>query len=1212
MPSRNSNNRNSNSSRRGSPSNNTRIESNNTERLEALSLDVENLQKSVDRVFRYMKEQTARSNRSAIDSSRNTVERIASNLEDRMSRAFKSIERDFESSMSNMEKRQNEVFSAGRSRDRSDFFSGGSGGSGSGPSGPDNPDKPGNGNNDKIVRSMESLDRSVAELNKSIQNMSRSFSERTMSSANVSTADQQSNVYSDRYRTSTEAYRDVIESINDSIDKDKNDNRQMQEKIIDYFTGKNKIEQYQKELIDDIKQTVNEIYKNTEGDVQKFNQALGEDTDYQNLVNLYKQNVESSNGLVRRQELVASLVSGTLNMFKTVFNAFLSRFTDGLNNIYSTYEQTYTGVAVAMDWNQKEYQSWQKTMNSELSKMNLDNNVRMTKVMEELSNVTQMGLSGDEALSKAMSDSINKTIAPFIDVTSDAYTDLQLSLGPEFTREISGMGESLRQQTGTQRLFSKTVNSILDSMAPIIANAEEESVLRNYGSAVAGLENSGYSTAEAIDLINSATTAFNNPYEALTSGDIQTVIAASNMTDEDWKSGDISKYIANLGSAAESLLAGVDSAVGRSAVTSTAGIDTSWMHNYGEINSNYIEGVNSYDPSQSDRAYQDLIDGLSTEDQYTTATEQLNAKMENMADDIAYFRQDHPVIFDAITSLSSTASAILSFLVGDKLFSGLSGMLGNIGNKIGGSGAASKVAGSSALGKVGSFLSGAGGKILGAGGAIWAVADAVSGINESINWLGEERGATTGGKVSSAIGSALGGTGSGLTGALSGAGKGAMIGSFLGPIGTAVGAGIGGIFGAIGGERISKTVDSVVQGFESAASAVSDYASTTVDATKEIYKEKGVLGVVSEGAKGIANSFTELLFGKNVFESDYTDAHNKSKGSDDKASYSIGIANVPETGSYTLHKGERVLKTSDNETLTSILNSLYNTTQDVSDRSLDIKSAISNLSMSGSSYKSTDISRELYSDISTVSDAIAGTTGSNIDKISDIIDNMISSMFPILSVKDIITKIIGPKSHTDSQTEDITNSLNRYVDSTEATIESLSSVYKDRLDRSATDTRLIASSAIDSISGISDNYAFDLRSLQSVEDGTTNTVNVHVTEDTRQHGTSTIEKVTATPAYQYEDTGIGSETMYRMLDNSIDRKTEKSDNSDLISAINTGFNNVIAAITGVKKSVDDGNTSRNNEARRNTSQYGSSSLMRSIINNDTDIINLKKVMSVTK
>lgn len=154
--------------------------------------------------------------------------------------------------------------------------------------------------------------------------------------------------------------------------------------------------------------------------------------------------------------------------------------------------------------------------------------------------------------------------------------------------------------------------------------------------------------------------------------------------------------------------------------------------------------------------------------------------------------------------------------------------IGKIGSAIGSSGIGSALAsaGSSMMSGTALQTGGlalAGTATLGLAGAAMTIKDAVGGVKKSKEWLGEEKGSSLSGKVSSGIGGALGGTGPGVGQGSFGdtaknvlgntakyAAVGGAIGSIIPGVGTAIGAGVGAIAGAVtgvlGGERITKAI----------------------------------------------------------------------------------------------------------------------------------------------------------------------------------------------------------------------------------------------------------------------------------------------------------------------------------------------------------------------------------------------------------------------
>lgn len=193
--------------------------------------------------------------------------------------------------------------------------------------------------------------------------------------------------------------------------------------------------------------------------------------------------------------------------------------------------------------------------------------------------------------------------------------------------------------------------------------------------------------------------------------------------------------------------------------------------------------------------------------------------------------------------------------------------IGKLGTMIGSSGIGSTLASAGSSMMSGTALQSGGAALtstaaLGVIGAIMTIKDAVGGVKKSKEWLGEEKGSSLSGKVSSGIGGALGGTGPGVGQGSFGdtaknvlgntakyAAVGGAIGSIIPGVGTAIGAGVGAIAGAVtgvlGGERISKAIkgtwDTVTNLGSKAFTFVADKMDKGVTNFSEFTADKGPL-----------------------------------------------------------------------------------------------------------------------------------------------------------------------------------------------------------------------------------------------------------------------------------------------------------------------------------------------------------------------------------
>lgn len=995
MPSRRDNSSNRNSSRRGSPSSNTRIEANNTERLEAISVDVDNLKKSVDKVFRYIKEQVDRSHRTTKSSTDKAIDSIATGLEQRMYKSFKNIENKFiNETLSNMEKRQNEVFSAGRSREN-----------------PNSPDNPRNSNNQPSSTSDDTrsnasainrLDKSIGILTKSNNRLNNSINilNKTIKEYGVPNGNKQ-NIPNDINRRSNEPLgADIVNNIYDDLMKANRDQVRLADPITkqleDAYRNNRQTNEHMEAIADDIRTLVESIRTNPENagkSESELRQVIVSNTNYQKLSSQY---IKEGNKLLTSTEIAVTAAKGVFEAGKKLLNIFISEFTSGMNKIVDAYESTYTKVSVLMGQNQSEYQDWQRTATNQLKGLGLSNNIGLSSIMEELSNAVDQGISGRAAQDKALADSINKTIAPFVDTTSDAYTSMQLT-DSSLLETVLGLSESARDNIGQSRIISKSLNEMISQLDPISSMAKSEQFDKQFAEQALMLE----SLVKSRQLSSSAAEQLKqdlydmtfDQYGTLTGG---SVAQRQTLNDMYAQGKDPIQY---MGDSLETLISNISDAVGSADMSGATGTlnrnilatEIAGNSRYSFLGEDIDKAIKEAsqianqgaEEAASGKSYQDLVDALAN-DENTTQKSQNEIEAENAATEFAIIQENFPRAVQLLEGLAGTVGQILSMLIANTATNGITNL---IGGKLGRTGGGAT--GSGALRSIGSALKtgltkggiSAGGaastvaKVAGVtglvSGAIMTGVDAYGGVQNATNWLGES-GSTIGGKVASGIGGALGGTGPGITGegtvgqkaaniggnALKGAAIGAGIGSFIPGVGTviggAVGAGVGAITGAIGGENIANflhstgeavvntvtdigktlgdTFTNVKDGVTKVADNLIDGAKEKIDGYKEAFDEfksdvdeKGLIKTIGDNVttaatnavNGVKNFFSgvgDFLFGSSD-DKKASDVTKSSGTSKKKGSFATGKTRIPETGMYELHTGERVLSTTENESL---------------------------------------------------------------------------------------------------------------------------------------------------------------------------------------------------------------------------------------------------------------------------------------------------------
>lgn len=376
----------------------------------------------------------------------------------------------------------------------------------------------------------------------------------------------------------------------------------------------------------------------------------------------------SQEGMKKGTSFLGKALQATLGKYLDIW---IRRFTQGIDKIYNMYESTYTGVSVVMNQNQEQYMSWQSQAMSSINQMGLSNNIAISKVMETLSEVTKQGISGQKAQNKALADTISRTIAPFVDTTTSAYTDLQFKLGDQFVNTMNGLGENISQQTGQQRVFSSGINQIITMLDPIMLNAKADYADKYLGEAMAGLEQavaSGAMTQEqALQMAYDASQGATDWYSAVTSDNLLLRTAAIDAEDPT----NVAEILKGMIGAGDNIYQGVNGVREQSTVSNVIGAKgyVSQNADWYAVSESIDKGMSEYNHN-AEMTGKMMLNNLAN-DKYTTATAMKDIAAENASLGAAQFRQKYPDAYDILQGIFSTLIAIAS----DKL-------LGGIGNKI--------------------------------------------------------------------------------------------------------------------------------------------------------------------------------------------------------------------------------------------------------------------------------------------------------------------------------------------------------------------------------------------------------------------------------------------------------------------------------------------------------------------------------------------------
>lgn len=653
--------------------------------------------------------------------------------------------------------------------------------------------------------------------------------------------------------------------------KNYNDKKGNTDRILDAIKGKSSALFTHKtdKAMDDIVKKMREVETSNASFSQK-------EKELDILTNQYK-SLDASAGKLKA---ASAVFDTTVSVLRKTVQIWSNRFFGGMEKIINTYEDTFQSQAVMTGISQQEYFDYQNNEAKKLSDLGLQNNIAMSEVMAATSQFVNKGITNfAEASEMGQTEAIGKVLAPYLDQQSDAFISLSQTMGPKFTKTMTGLATSVSSQVGQSRFIVKNIDTMVNDMQYMTLAARKSLMsedMQNRFELVGKI--TGTSQEQLMNMYTDLSDLTTNRLEALENGNLaQRTAAASGETT--WE-GLAKVYSETLGMGKGF---DVNSAQGQLAFDAfRQATGTSDVIGYGNANnidmiqkilsasdSELSELIKQYgtgdgDTDSGEESYQKKFEKLSS-DQLQTTIDMKKILEENISTKLATLAEKYPDTYNILKDMGSTMIGTLTGFLGGKFIEKIGGkLLGKIGNKlfgktvtkaagniIGGeqlslfgntakTGLGSKIgsglkAAFTTTGKSGltSVLSSTGAKVLGGvGGAIMTVKDAVGGYNKANQWFEKDNNgqpATTGQKVSSVIGGALGGTGPGVfdegasTGdkvknVLGGAAKGAMIGTMFGPIGTAVGGLVGAGLSALGGEKISKGLSKLGEGIKDTAS----------------------------------------------------------------------------------------------------------------------------------------------------------------------------------------------------------------------------------------------------------------------------------------------------------------------------------------------------------------------------------------------------------
>ena len=482
------------------------------------------------------------------------------------------------------------------------------------------------------------------------------------------------------------------------------------------------------------------------------------------------------------------------------------------------------------------------------------------EVFPQITDAVKRGFQGEKAEEIGLTTAIDKKIMPWLDTTSDTWTQLQYNISDNMLQSIKGQQIQLQAtQEGNRILQNGVVSALLDDLAPTLqaidANTVSEDSMGSAYKAVETLIERGMDKTSAVKFVRDAISADQKPYQSLSSNDSGKILMGIGAL-QGGIAGAVNFYSNTVGN----ILAGTaGNRVATGAVDSVFGnYLPAHYGNYATMFDNLNIPYNTY--SDKSNIYNDKVNNLT---EYVTATQKNDNEEQNKAV-IKVFNDafgNHILDIDKmildeviniktwlITGFTANIVANLGNKLIDKIIGGLS--KGNLFGKFykGGQFLPKSAGGGQAPAGGQYVMSGLSKGLIGGASIAGGVTGTVIGIKDTwdntkaittMSLDNKELAKNTKDyeaykksledrqfniRGSSVAGGIIGGVAGAGGGYLAGTAAGAAVGSIIPGLGTAVGAIVGGLIGVAGGYLGAKAGEAIGEALNPFTNVLSDAA----------------------------------------------------------------------------------------------------------------------------------------------------------------------------------------------------------------------------------------------------------------------------------------------------------------------------------------------------------------------------------------------------
>ena len=411
----------------------------------------------------------------------------------------------------------------------------------------------------------------------------------------------------------------------------------------------------------------------------------------------------------------ANLITGVLD--KAIDTYVMNNVRNALSEMQSAYETNFTAIA-----GRTGYQNRQTTHDfiysgfTTMKENNLMGSLNYnTEFIPALVEATSKGFMGEEAIEVAMSNAIDKKIMPWLDTSSELWTQMQWSLSSDSLRQIKGQELLLQEsRAGNRLLQSGVIDSLLNGLEPLLLQIDTNTNPIKLAEYMAKAE---YIKSVAPEMTTSEITGYLNKAIQLESARGAGNMITSNNPADIYAAirygmgatpleaiGDSASLFGGMGTTGNPL---VDGIVLNTVASGWDFIDiyardyetfnkklSALDHDisYEELNQSALEAINKYNET------------LANSNSYVTATTEYDNKMKNTITNALDSSQMIAHGADWLEQGVKLLTDIKHLLISDILGNGLTNLFGRKFNKVGGSGKSNLFGSTGKLAGIGSKI----------------------------------------------------------------------------------------------------------------------------------------------------------------------------------------------------------------------------------------------------------------------------------------------------------------------------------------------------------------------------------------------------------------------------------------------------------------------------------------------------------------------------